>query len=150
MPLTVLLATPRGSNVLRVRYDRAVRQTGLSATSALLSSNYDLTVLTGSAEAPVVEVVEAETAYAVLVRTDRRLLARATYRVVVAISVEALDGTLMAPPANQADFPGIVEPLPRVLAKRTDVRRNVDVRYDTITGMFGFSSDGDLDAHEGA
>lgn len=122
-PFFVHQATPVGSNVVRVYFSAKPQQrSSLSRDDALCTLDYTVSVVSGTATAPVAAKVTSIAARALpsfadawsadLV-LDRQLVIGTVYRLTIADTMVSADGALIDPDRAVADFPGIMPTPPR-------------------------------------
>lgn len=169
MPLALFFATPLNSNTVRVIFAEEPRHVSqLGATDSLRRDNWTLELVDNGGDLlvvePSIEVVEnalpqpsivtglPDLPWSVDLRTDRRLIEKATYRIIANTDIVSADGSLTVPPDpdDRAEFPGIHVSRDNVRRSPTEVRNaGVDLRYDFFEGRYLLDPKDDLDVHDG-
>lgn len=168
-PFCVFFATPIESNLVRVFFCEEPRHVSpLGSTDVLLRDNWAIALVDDGGDPlvtePVIEQIEnvqprpeivtglAELPWSVDIRLDRRIVATATYQLILAPQVENAPGTRTTPaaPDDRVDFPGIIVRRPRRAPRSRQVEEDrLDYRYDFFQGFYRLDSKSDYDTHSG-
>lgn len=160
-PFRVLLASPIGSNQLRVYLSERPRAfSPLSANDVLNRLNWEIVLVAGEGGTPVLESVENPQprpefpehpdAWSVDISVDRRLLNASQYLIIASPAISAVSGMgMVASPCDRWTFDGISLPRDRRLLPLPATAGGIDYEYDTFLGAFVRNARNDIAVHGG-